>query len=151
MITSLFYAIPAFKQLNFPVGTFERQLSFNEIKLQEWLKVVEDGNRIQLIAIQHNYDDWFALSLGLSLLFLGMILADIYSKKDFIIWGVLGIIGGILDLVENRIFLNMAANIQGIDSSSAILFSFINLFKWSLYAFSILGFIFYWINMKKSK
>ncbi|NCN11042.1 MAG: hypothetical protein GW938_14485 [Leptospira sp.] len=148
MITSLFFAIPAFKQMDFPVGTFTRQLSFDEVKLQRWLQIMQEGNRIHLITIQHRFDDWFALSFGLVFFSLGLLLSERFSIQSFKIFGSLGLLGGILDLVENRIFLNMAADIQAIDSTSAIIFSTVNFFKWGLYAIGIIGIIYVWLRKR---
>ena len=148
MITSLFFAIPAFKEMNFPVGTFTRQLSFDETKLEGWLQIMQKANRIHLITIQHGFDDWFALSFGFVFFSLGLILSERFSIQSFKLFGSLGLLGGILDLVENRLFLDMAANIQAIDSTSAIIFSFVNLFKWSLYAIAALGIITIWVRKK---
>jgi len=149
MITSLFFVIPAFKRMNFPVGTFARQLSFDGEKLRAWLNIMQEAGRLPLIAIQHKLDDWFALSFGLVFLTLGFFLATKLKISKFKIIGALGFLGGILDLVENRMFLEMVSHIQEIDSTSAIIFSIVNLCKWSLYAIGIIGFFYIWLSEKK--
>lgn len=149
MITSLFFVIPAFKRMDFPVGTFARQLSFDEDKLRAWLNIMQEAGRLPLIAIQHKLDDWFALSFGLVFLTLGFFLATKLKISKFKIIGALGFLGGILDLVENRMFLEMVSRIQEIDSTSAIIFSIVNLCKWSLYAIGIIGFFYIWLSEKK--
>jgi lipid-A-disaccharide synthase-like uncharacterized protein len=142
MIVSLSYVVPAFRRMNFPVGTFERQLSFDHEKLRMWLRILFESDRIPLLFIQHRYDDWFAFSLGCFLFSIGFTIYNLPALRDKwnhvpMIFGSIGFLGGILDLVENRIFLYMADHISDFANELAIIFSIVNAIKWLCYAISI--------------
>ncbi len=115
----------------FPVDFTTSQLSFSGQKLKEWYSATPDlGSYI----VAQLFDYGFMASYGLLAFSLALLISRKYEEaskwaKSGIIIAMIGILGAILDALENAIILITVANPTGFPDVIAIIHSFFALFK----------------------
>jgi hypothetical protein len=115
----------------FPVDFTTSQLSFSGQKLKDWYSATPD---LGSYSIAQLFDYGFMVSYGLLAFSLALLISRKYEEsskwaKSGIIIAIIGILGAILDALENMMILITVANPSGFPDAIAIIHSFFALFK----------------------